>query len=83
MLDTASGEIDITPGGVGGTAMERIMSPHHSPSVVCGTGPRGSRPHNRRSSRHRGIKQPRHILAAAVEYNSSVRFKRLFKPVSS
>ena len=35
--------------------------------VVCGSGPSGSRPHNRHSSRHRGIKQPRHSQAAAVE----------------
>ncbi len=45
--------------------------------VVCGSGPGGSRAHNRRRVRHRGTKQPRLGRTAAVESNSSVCFKRL------
>ncbi len=35
--------------------------------VVCGSGPGGSRPHNRHRVRHRGKKQPRLGRTAAVE----------------
>ena len=45
--------------------------------VVCGSGPGGSRPHNRRHARLRGTKQPQLGRTAAVESNSSVRFKCL------
>ena len=36
-------------------------------SVVCGSGPSGSRPHNRRRVQHRGTEQPRLGRTAAVE----------------
>ena len=35
--------------------------------VVCGSGPGGSRPHNRRCVRHRGTEQPWLSRTAAVE----------------
>ncbi len=41
-----------------------------SSDVVCGSGPGGSRPHNRRCVRHRGRTQPRLSRTAAVESNS-------------
>ncbi len=54
------------------------LSPQQHFGVVCGSGPGGARPHNRRCLRHRGREQPRLSWTAAVESNSSVRFKRLF-----
>ncbi len=45
--------------------------------VVCGLGPGGARPHNCHCLWHRGREQPRLGWTAAVESNSSVRFKHL------
>ncbi len=48
-----------------------------APPVVCGSSPGGSCPHNCCRVRHCGKEQPRLDRTAAVESNSSVRFKRL------
>ncbi len=45
--------------------------------VVCGSGPGRTRPHNRHCVRHRGTEKPQLGWTAAVESNSSVRFKCL------
>ncbi len=47
-------------------------------SVVCGSGPGRTHPHNRRYLQHCGRKQPQPGRTATVESNSSVCFKRLF-----
>ncbi len=44
---------------------------------MCGSGPGRTRPHNHRCLRHRGKEQPRLGWTAAVESNSSIRFKCL------
>ncbi len=46
---------------------------------MCGSGPGRTRPHNCRCLRHHGRKQPQLGRTAAVESNSSIRFKRLFQ----
>ena len=48
-------------------------------SVVCGSGPGRTRPHNRRYLRHHGRKQPQLSRTATVKSNSSVCFKCLFQ----
>ena len=48
-------------------AMMYHKDPNQQLTVVCGLGPGGSRPHNCRCVRHRGMKQPWLGRTAAVE----------------